>query len=135
MRGAGGTSGGLGQFFIGLIMMIGTLFLFVKFKGSHDLVYAQTVAFSTLVMFQLWNVLNAKAESESLFSVGIFTNKMLWIAIASSFILQLVVIYSPLNGLFHTTPIALIDWGIIFMVSASVFVLVEIAKLFKVIKT
>ncbi|MEK6852466.1 MAG: cation transporting ATPase C-terminal domain-containing protein, partial [Nanoarchaeota archaeon] len=49
-------------------------------------------------------------------------NKFLIFALASSIILQLLVVYTPLNVYFKTTPLSLIDWlyisivGIIFLV-------------------
>ena len=44
----------------------------------------------------------------------LFSNKWLIIAILSSFILQLAVIYTPLNKIFETAALNIYDWGLIF---------------------
>ncbi|MBT5022075.1 HAD-IC family P-type ATPase, partial [Candidatus Woesearchaeota archaeon] len=116
------------MFFVGIIMMLGTLALFYKYDPINNLMYAQTVAFCTLMMFQMFNVFNAKAESNSLFKEGIFSNPKLWYAVGSSIIFQLIVIYTPLSVFFKTVPLTLIDWGWIIAVSSSVLILGELVK-------
>ena len=70
-------------------MAAGTLFVldaslpggFVE--GSGDLRYAQTMAFTTLMLFQIFNVINARSDERSAF-VDLFTNRWLWAAIGLS---------------------------------------------------
>ena len=86
-----------GIVFVGVIMAAGTLFVldaslpggFVD--GSGDLRYAQTMAFTTLMLFQMFNVLNARSDERSAF-VHLFTNHWLWAAIAGSIALQVLVV-------------------------------------------
>ncbi|MBW2985019.1 calcium-translocating P-type ATPase, SERCA-type, partial [Candidatus Woesearchaeota archaeon] len=80
---------GMLMFVIGAIMMLGTLGLFKLYNPETDLRYAQTVAFTVLMMFQMTNVLNCRSEDLSLFRVGVFKNKYLIAAIASSILLQI----------------------------------------------
>ena len=91
------------------IMAAGTLFVldaslpggFVE--GAGDLRYAQTMAFTTLMLFQMFNVLNARSDEQSAF-VHLFTNRWLWAAIAGSVALQVMVVYVPfLQRAFGTT--------------------------------
>ena len=56
--------------------------------------YAQTMAFTTLMMFQLFNIFNARSDEHSAFS-GLFPNHWLWAAIGLSLLLQAAVIYVP----------------------------------------
>ncbi|MBI5064682.1 calcium-translocating P-type ATPase, SERCA-type [Candidatus Woesearchaeota archaeon] len=115
---------------IGLIMMTGTLIVFQYFSLNY--IYAQTMAFNTLVLFQLFNVLNQRSEHVSLFKLGILSNKWLIGAIASSVLLQIVVIYIPgMQTAFGTVSLSLYDWLICLLVSSSVLVVGEIIKLFK----
>jgi len=114
---------------IGIIMMAGTLFMFQHFQKDYGLQYAQTIAFCTLVVFQLFNVLNCRSEYNSLFRLGVFSNIKLWIAIFVSIVLQLAVIYTPLSVYFKTTPIEFMHWGWIIMVGSSVLIYGELAKL------
>jgi Ca2+-transporting ATPase len=63
------------------------------------------------------------------FKVGLFKNKFLWIAILSSFILQLFVLYTPgIQNLFDVNSPELVDWGIAVLFAAIVFSVLETGK-------
>lgn len=115
---------------IGAIMMIGTLFIFESYL-SKNLQYAQTMAFCTLMMFQMFNVLNCRSESRSLFEIGFLSNKWLIGAIITSVLLQIAVVHTPLAVLFKTTPITISDWVYVILVSSSVWIVIEITKLMR----
>ena len=87
------------------------------------------MAFTTLMMFHMFNVLNCITEEESLFSVGVFSNKYLIGAILISVLLQVTVIYTPLSVFFKTVPLSLFDWAIIILVASTGFIYLEIHKL------
>jgi Ca2+-transporting ATPase len=90
---------------------------------------AQTIAFTMLVMFEMFNAFNCRSETHSITKLGLFTNAWLLIAVASSIVLQLAVIYVPfLQPLFNTAPLTLAEWVIIIVVSASVILVVEAGK-------
>ena len=59
-------------------------------EGTGTLPYAQTMAFTTLMLFQIFNVVNARSDERSAF-VHLFTNGWLWAAIAASVVLQVLV--------------------------------------------
>jgi Ca2+-transporting ATPase len=63
-------------------------------EGSGDLPYARTMAFTTLMLFQLFNVPNARSDERSAFS-ELFRNPWLWGAVLVSLLLQLLVVYAP----------------------------------------
>jgi len=122
-------------FFVGLIMAVGTLGVMDLalpgglLVGAGDLAYAQTMAFTTLVLFQLFNVLNARSEERSAF-YRLFSNPWLWGALALSFALQALVVYLPgLQRAFSTVPLSLSDWLVCLVVASSVLWLVEGRKL------
>ena len=78
--------------------------------GSGDIEEARTVAFTTLVLAQLFNCFNARSDRTSAFR-QLFTNRLLWGAIALSVVLQVAVVQLPiLNDAFGTTPLAPADW-------------------------
>jgi Ca2+-transporting ATPase len=119
---------------VGIIMAAGTLFVldaslpggFVD--GSGDLRYAQTMTFTTLVLFQMFNVLNARSDDRSAF-VHLFTNRWLWAALAVSVVLQVVVVYVPfLQNAFGTTSLSAGDWLFCVVVASSVLWLREASK-------
>jgi P-type Ca2+ transporter type 2C len=62
--------------------------------GSGNLPHAQTMAFTTLMMFQLFNALNARSDEHSAFE-GLFKNRWLWGAIGLAIMLQIAVVYVP----------------------------------------
>jgi P-type Ca2+ transporter type 2C len=78
--------------------------------GSGDLRYAQTMAFNTLVLAQLFNVLNARSDRSSAFA-GLFANRWLWLAIAVSLLLQFFVVHVPaMQRAFGTVGLSAVDW-------------------------
>jgi P-type Ca2+ transporter type 2C len=97
--------------------------------GSGNLAYAQTMAFTTLMLFQLFNVLNARSDERSAF-VRLSTNRWLWTAMASSLALQAAVVYAPiLQEAFGTTELNIADWLRCLAIASSVLWLRELYKL------
>jgi Ca2+-transporting ATPase len=124
-----------GIIFVGVIMAAGTLFAldaslpggFVE--GEGDLRYAQTMAFTTLMLFQMFNVVNARSDQQSAF-VHLFTNRWLWSATGGSVGLQMLVLYVPfLQRAFGTVALGAADWMFCLVVSSSVLWLREAVKL------
>ncbi len=97
--------------------------------GSGGITEARTVAFTTLVLAQLWNCFNARSDRSS-FVNHLFTNPLLWAAIAVSLLLQVAVVHIPLlNDAFDTTGLSLEQWGVCFALGGSVLVVGELHKL------
>lgn len=114
----------------GILIGIVTLIAFmVAYQNNPDnLVYGQTVAFTTLVMAQLIHVFDCRSE-KSIFSRNPFENMYLVLAVLSSLLLLLVVIYwEPLQPIFHTTALGLRDWMFIGAMSAIPTVLFGFTK-------
>jgi magnesium-transporting ATPase (P-type) len=106
----------IGILWVGLVMALVTLVaLDLRLDGgflggSGDIDEARTMAFTTLVVAQLFNCFNARSDRASAFH-GLFANRWLWGAIALSALLQLAVVQLPfLNDAFDTTPLAVDDW-------------------------
>ena len=136
-RGEGVITGRMwvGIFFVGAIMTVGTLFVFDAalpggmIEGSGTLAYGQTMAFTTLVMFQLFNVFNARSDERSVFH-GLFTNRWLWSAVVLSLLLHACVVYTPfLQDAFSTVSLNTGDWLFCAAVSSSVLWLRELSKI------
>jgi P-type Ca2+ transporter type 2C len=128
---------------IGLVMMVGTIAvldayypgglftLFARGSGPNvtDEVHARTMAFTTLMMFQLFNVFNCRSVWRSAFS-GFFENKWLIAAVALSLFTHVLVIYVPfLQAAFHTVPLSAQDWAISTAVAATLLIGMEAVKL------
>ncbi len=89
----------------------------------------QTMVFTTLVLAQMGNALAIRSNTESAFTIGLFSNRLMVIAIATTFILQLVLIYVPFfQRFFYTKPLSARDLTVALVVSLIVFFAVEIEK-------
>jgi P-type Ca2+ transporter type 2C len=79
-------------------------------EGSGGMRYAQTMAFTTLMVAQLFNVFNARSDERSAFS-ELFTNALLWAAVGVSLLLQFTVLYIPfMQQAFSTVSLSPTDW-------------------------
>jgi Ca2+-transporting ATPase len=124
-----------GIFLVGIIMAAGTLYVLDAampsglVEGSGDLEYAQTMAFTTLMLFQIFNVFNARSDEQSAL-VNLFANRWLWAAAALSVGLQIAVVHLPfLQQAFGTVALTTEDWGRCVLVASSVLWLREAGKL------
>jgi len=120
----------LNTIYVGIFMMIGTLYVFIKEWDGGDLIRAQTLGFTTMAMFQVFNALNCRSRTKSVFKIGFFTNKYLFGAIAASVTLQvLATLLPPLKVALGTTSISAGDWLTIILISSLVFFADELRKL------
>lgn len=118
----------------GFWMAFCTLLLF-RYFSQNDLKLARTIAFSTLAFFQMANVLAIRSEKHSVFSIGFFSNPQLILAVLSTIILQLSVIYIPsLEKVFSTVPLSLSQLLLCVVVSSSLFFFIELDKYIRRIK-
>jgi P-type Ca2+ transporter type 2C len=123
-----------GIFFVGAVMADETLIVLDAslpgglIEGSGSLGYGQTMAFTTLMLFQLFNVVNARSDERSAFS-DLFTNQWLWAAIELSILLHMFVLYVPfLQEAFSTVSLSASDWLACAAVASSVLWLRELSK-------
>jgi Ca2+-transporting ATPase len=114
-------------FIVGGIMALGTLWLFY----SAPLDKSVTIAFTVIICSQLFYALSCRSE-KSFFSVGLFSNRYLLLAIIISLFMQVLIIYLPVfQSIFKTTPLDLMDWLKILAVSSTAFIIPEIWKSIK----
>ena len=106
----------VGIMWVGLVMAVVTLAALDLtlpgglIQGSGNIVEARTMAFTTLVLAQLFNCFNARSDRISALT-NLFTNPLLWAAIALSLGLQMAVVQVPfLNQAFETTPLGVGNW-------------------------
>jgi len=125
-------SRGLGYKIVSRGILIGTVtligFIITYQNNPNNLIFAQTTAFTILVLAQLIHVFDCRSE-HSVFSRNPFENKYLILAVLSSLLLLLVVIYwPPLQPIFHTVSLSLMDWMLIVPLSALPTVLFGFTK-------
>jgi P-type Ca2+ transporter type 2C len=115
--------------YVSAFMAIGTLWLFTTEWNNGDIRKAQTLAFTTIAMFQVFNALNCRSRTTSVFKIGLITNKYLLGGITASISLQvLATILPPLQTALGTTALSAQNWLLIIAVSSSVFIADEFRK-------
>jgi P-type Ca2+ transporter type 2C len=109
----------LGAFAIGLI------------RYPEDLVAAQTMAFTTLVVSELLRAYTARSEYFSIFTIGVFSNRYMVMATAMSSLLILLPLYVPfLNPIFDVKPPSTEDWMVILIMALVPSIIAEVMKIF-----
>jgi P-type Ca2+ transporter type 2C len=89
----------------------------------------QTVLFTTLTLAQMANVLAIRSERQSLFRIGIFSNKPLLGAVALTVALQLAIVYWPvLQNVFRTAAMTGGELALSAGVPLAIFAAVELEK-------
>ncbi|NLY52714.1 MAG: cation-translocating P-type ATPase [Firmicutes bacterium] len=104
----------------GLLIGLSTLTVFVVelFLGSGMLKSAQTMAFTTLVMSQLFYVFQCRSEQHRVWELGLLGNPWLVGAVLVSTLMQLGVLYIPfLQPVFNTVPLASGQWAVVLFFS------------------
>ncbi len=133
--------------FAGIIMMLGTLGLFVFYlddtfnPSPESLSKARTIAFSALAFFQIWNVQNSRSVDRSLFfnlpfsrnnkldRVSPLHNPILLGVMLLAILLQLGAVTLPfMNMLMNTVPLNMQDWIYLLGGTFTIIIFIEIEK-------
>jgi Ca2+-transporting ATPase len=113
---------------IGLLMGVVSLGTGYWYLSRGDAGW-QTMVFMTLTLSQMGHVLAIRSDRDSLFRQGMLSNKSLLGAVALTFILQLLVVYTPfLQEFFKTTALSAKDLALCLILSSIVFWCVELEK-------
>jgi len=100
--------------------------------------HAQTMTFAVFIVYQLFNVLNCRSNEQSVFELGLFSNRAINYALLISaglllFFVQLANVSIPLIGiqigsLLSTNTLTSDDWIVVVLVASSVFIIEEFRK-------
>ena len=116
--------------FYGATMAVGTLGLYAWAMEESGAAKAMTLAFTTFVFFQFFNIFNARIEHRSAFNRQFFANGKLWLALAGVVLLQIVAVHwGPAQAIFDTVDLSLNEWLLATAVASSVLFLEELRKL------
>ena len=114
----------------GLTMMIATLAILYYGLQAGMGHRALTLAFTTFVLSQVFDVFNARFERGTAFNRQLFTNRMLWASLVGVVLLQIVAVHwSPAQRVFTTADLTMSEWGIAIVAASSVLLLEEGRKL------
>ncbi len=126
---------GLWQHALWVGLLIGGLCLGVQAwalgqeDGTGTKAHWQTLVFTVLTFAQMAHLLAIRSERDSLFTIGLASNRPLLGAVALTIALQLATIYVPwLQPVFRTQPLSAGELALCFGLAAIVFVAVELEK-------
>jgi magnesium-transporting ATPase (P-type) len=118
---------------VGLLMTAGAIGLFLlRYFGDAsggDLAGAQTAAVTTVILFQIFYLLECRSLRGSWLKMGLFSNRWIYVGIAAILVLQLGFVYLPfMNVLFGSAPLDLADWAWATLAALVVLPVVEAEK-------
>ncbi|NXD20942.1 AT2C2 ATPase, partial [Spelaeornis formosus] len=118
-------------FMSALIIISGTLFVFWKENPKGGITpRTTTMTFTCFVFFDLFNALTCRSQTKLIFEIGFFRNRMFLYSVLGSFLGQLAVIYiPPLQKIFQTENLGVLDLLFLTGLASSVFVVSELVKL------
>ncbi|XP_050431382.1 calcium-transporting ATPase type 2C member 1 isoform X2 [Adelges cooleyi] len=113
------------------IIIVGTLWIFKREMSDNEVSKRDTtMTFTCFVFFDMFNALSCRSQTKSVFTIGLFTNKMFLIAVTLSIVGQMLVIYfPPLQKVFQTEALTSYDMLLLLGVTSSVFIVSEVKKL------
>ena len=121
---------GRGLHMIWMGMLMAGIALSLQGWAINQGLHWQTIVFNVLCLSQLGHVLAIRSENQSLFSIGVFSNKPLIGAVLLALLLQLLITYIPfLQPIFQTESLTLNEFILVVAASSIVFFAVEIEKL------
>jgi len=89
----------------------------------------QTMVFTTMVLAQMGNALALRSNRDSLFQIGVFSNRLMVYSVLLTLGLQLALIYIPFfQNIFKTQPLTVTQFAVCLVTSTLLFVIIEIYK-------
>jgi len=114
---------------VGILMGLVSLLMGYAYWRQDQSGHWNTMVFTTLTLAQMGNALALRTNRDSLFQVGLFSNKAMLGAVLLTFVLQLAVIYVPfLQDIFRTSALSAGELAISLAASSVVFIAVELDK-------
>jgi Ca2+-transporting ATPase len=118
---------GLHMIWVGMLMAavaLGAQGIAIRYE-----LHWQTIVFNVLCLSQMAHVMAIRTEKQSLFSIGIFSNKPLIASVLLTLLLQFIVTYTPfLQPFFRTESLTLNEFLGVGVASSLVFFAVELEK-------
>ncbi|KAM9647514.1 calcium-transporting ATPase type 2C member 1 isoform 3-T14 [Morphnus guianensis] len=116
-----------------IIIVCGTLFVFWRELRDNVITPRDTtMTFTCFVFFDMFNALSSRSQAKSVFEIGLCSNKMFCYAVLGSIMGQLLVIYfPPLQKVFQTESLSVLDLLFLLGLTSSVCIVTEIIKKFE----
>lgn len=127
-------------FFVSILMTAGTIALFSReyaqaleggMAQADALARSQTMAVTFIIFFQIFYLINCRSLKDSVFSIGVFSNKFIFFGVTAVLLLQALFVYLPImQKIFGTASLDVWDLWISFITGSAIFVIISIEKWF-----
>uniref|UniRef100_A0A8C5CK02 Calcium-transporting ATPase n=1 Tax=Gadus morhua TaxID=8049 RepID=A0A8C5CK02_GADMO len=113
------------------VIVCGTLFVFWRELRDNEITPRDTtMTFTCFVFFDMFNALSSRSQTRMVHEMGLCSNRMFCYAVLGSIMGQLMVIYfPPLQSVFQTESLSVLDLVFLLGLTSSVCVLSELVKL------
>ena len=120
---------GMGMDILWVGLLIAGIALSTQAFAIKNGLHWQTIVFNVLCLSQMAHVMAIRSSTQSLFSIGLLSNKPLLGSVLLTLILQLAITYTPIfHSIFKTQSLSLLEFLGVGAVSSLVFFAVEIEK-------
>ncbi|MER6628950.1 HAD-IC family P-type ATPase [Streptomyces sp. NPDC000987] len=107
----------------GAVMALGTVALLAAARSAYGTDTALTMAFTTFVLFQPFNSLNARADDGPVLGRHQLRNRTLWLCLAGIVAVQVAAVHVPwMRTLFGTVPLGAAQWALCLLTASTVLV-------------
>jgi len=114
---------------IGLFQYVYAKDLAAGVPTSLALSQAQTITVTTVILFQIFYMLDCRSLKGSILKIGVFSNVAIFIGVGVLLLLQVAFIFFPLlQGVFGSSPIESHDFWLATLVGASIVPLISFEK-------
>lgn len=112
------------------MILVGVFGLFVWAQNiGASIEESRTVAVNTVIMVEIFYLFNSRSLSKSMFHVGVFSNKWVFVGVAVMIGLQIAYTYAPpMNTVFKSAPVSFEAWGRIIGFAFLTYIIVEVEK-------
>jgi sodium/potassium-transporting ATPase subunit alpha len=100
---------------------------------ASDILYMQatTACLTAIIVTQIANIFACRSFRESVFSIGFFSNRLIFFGIAVELLLQFLIVYHPVgNAIFSTSPLPWTTWLVLFPFALALLLAEEARKYF-----
>ena len=122
---------GLRGWIVGIALLLTSvmMILFAYSLVSRSLAETRSLVFASIILFELTFVFSCRSQSQTIFRLGVTSNKYLVAAVMWELFLLFLILYTPsIAPLFDVSPIALGDWSLVMTAGISGFISAETVK-------
>jgi len=115
---------------VGALMLMGSFGLFTAaVNGGASLPEARTLAVNAFVAMEIGYLFNCRSLHRSVLSVGLFSNKWLWVGVGATVVFQAIFTYAPfMNAIFDTAPLPADSWWPVLALGAGIYLIIGALK-------